>query len=212
MPRDLEILRWIARHGLVTPSQVAERFFSRDDGRVGIWAAYGRLRALQQLGHVRRDRTFWGADGIIRLTREGADIADVGLGPARLIFANVPHDTAVVDLIEDLLADNPGATFETERELVADRYAQLRIGRRSIALGRMPDGVLTLADGTTVALELDLTPKRSRHVESIVSAYLSASWDRLWWFVTSPRIAVRYRDVIQAHRADDVMEVRVWQP
>lgn len=50
-PRDLEILRWITRHGVVTAELVGRRFFWRPKlSTYGQWAAYRRLRARQTLG------------------------------------------------------------------------------------------------------------------------------------------------------------------
>ena len=52
-PRDIEMLTWIGRRGLVTPDQVSARFFSRDGGSLGQWASYRRLRKLEQLHLLR---------------------------------------------------------------------------------------------------------------------------------------------------------------
>jgi hypothetical protein len=64
--RDMSILQWIGRHGIVTPTQVATHFFLRDDGTAGTWAAYRRLRILEQLGLLQRDRTFWRESSVLR--------------------------------------------------------------------------------------------------------------------------------------------------
>ena len=87
--RDIEILAWIGRHGVVTPAQVARHFFTRDGGNVGQWAAYRRLRKLEEVELVRQDRTFWCEANVLRLTGAGARLADIDTGPARLVRQSV---------------------------------------------------------------------------------------------------------------------------
>ena len=56
-PRDRLMLAWIGRHGIVTPDQVARRYFLGSDGVVGKRAAYRRLLKLEICGLVQRDAT-----------------------------------------------------------------------------------------------------------------------------------------------------------
>ncbi len=210
--RDVTILAWIGRHGVVTPAQVARRFFSRDRGAVGQWAAYRRIRKLEQLALIRHDRTFWRESSVLRLTGAGARIADVDVHPAHLVLAEIRHTLAVVDLVEALLTNSPpGTMLRTERELRGQRRREMRDGRRIPGQGRLPDAVFIHPAGAEVALELDLTPKRSRHVERILAAYLSERHYRIVWCVL-PRHEQRLWAIIREHRADDYMEVRAWYP
>jgi DNA-binding MarR family transcriptional regulator len=203
-PRDIDMLQWIGRHGLVTAEQLARRFFS------GKRAAYERIRKLSQLGLIERLPTFWKESGVLRLTKTGADLAGTGIPPANLVLAQVHHAIAVVDLVEHLLAKNPGATVQTEREIRMERYHDIRDRRLRPGEGRIPDAVLTLADGKSVAIEVDLTPKRTRDYERIISAYLSEKADLIWYYATSTEVASRIRDVVLRERADDMIDVRVW--
>lgn len=52
--RDLEILRYVNRHGVVTAGQVAGRFFGTAS------AAYRRLKALTEAGYLKHDRVLFG--------------------------------------------------------------------------------------------------------------------------------------------------------
>ena len=99
--RDIEIVSWIALHGLVTPEQVARHFFTRPSGEVGQWAAYRRLRKLAQLELIRRDHTFWKQPQVLRVTPIGAKLVNVGVGPAKIVLAEIPHALAVVDLLRN---------------------------------------------------------------------------------------------------------------
>lgn len=207
-PRDVEILEWIGRHGVVTEAQVASRFFSRESGSVGVWASYRRLRILRQLGMVQRDPTYWKQPHVLRLTRSGAKLADVDLRPAKIVYAELRHVLAVVDLLERLLAANPAARLTTERELRAERHRMRQAGHVGV-LGRMPDGVLTWPDGRSAAVELDLTSKRERDIVAIVDSYAVAAFTKVWWFVPAPRVE-RLRRIFSEQNAADLIEVWPW--
>ncbi len=214
-PRDTDILCWLGRHGLATPEQVARRFFH------STWAAYRRLRKLEAMALIRRDRSFWKAPSVLRLTTAGVRVADAGVGPAELVLAEVRHALALVDLTEALLAAHPGATLVTEREFRAAQLRALRdgTGRRP---GRIPDGVLQLPPDegeTRVALELDLTSKRAYAITRIIGAYtqlFSATptddgFGAVWWYVL-PGMVERVREIVQEARALDFIDVREWEP
>lgn len=215
--RDIEILRWMTRHGVVTAELVGRRFFWRPERKdYGKWAAYRRLRALQDLGLVLSDKPYANEPAALRVTREGARIADVGLRPAPLVVSELRHSLAVVALAEYLLAEHRGAELVTERELRAQRYRDLREGKRKPEQGRAPDALLRIptkgagAQGVmTVAVELDLTRKDRRAMERMVRQYDRERVDRVWWYVTSVRLE-RTRALVRELRADDRIEVREW--
>jgi hypothetical protein len=196
----------------VTPTQVARHFFHRESGTVGQWAAYRRIRKLEQLALIRHDRTFWRESTVLRLTGAGARLADAGVRPAHLVLAEIRHTLAVVDLVEALIGRSPpGTMLRTERELRGQRRRELREGTRTPGQGRLPDAVFIHPAGAEVAVELDLTPKRSRHVERILAAYLNERYQRIVWYVL-PRQEQRVRAIVRKHRADDYVEVRAWYP
>jgi hypothetical protein len=193
---------------MVTPDQVAAHAFARDGGGVGRWAAYRRLRKLQQLGLIRRDPTFWRRPQVLRLTRKGCQYAEIGLEPAHLILPEVRHALAVVDLTQQLLAEHPSAELTTERELRVQRRKEMATGQRRPGRGRIPDAVLHMR-GKDVAIELDLTPKRSRDIEAILTAYTQEQYDAVWWYV-GPGTVERVRKVVKDHRANDYVTVKPW--
>jgi hypothetical protein len=210
--RDIEILQWIGRHGVVTPGQVARHFFTRDDNNVGVRAAYRRLRILEEMGLTREDRTYWRESNVLRLTGAGARVAAIDIGPARLVLPELRHTLAVVDLVEALLAASPKSTeVRTERELRVERRRNLADGARKVGRGRCPDALFIHPKGhTTVAVELDITPKRTRDMENILIAYLQERYDRIIWYVL-PRQVDRVKEIVRKQKADDVVEVRAWQ-
>lgn len=210
-PRDVEILGWIGRHGVVTAEQVARRFFSRDAGAVGQRAAYDRLRKLEELGLVYRSPTFWKEPHVLRLTTAGIRLAANGVGSSNLVLAEVRHTLAVVDLLESLARDDPTAELVTEREIRGQRHRAIRDGVHKVGHGRIPDGMLRFANGDTVAVELDLTSKRSRDIERTVRAYSAERIAAVWWFVPSEETAERVRQAARKERATDLIEVQVWK-
>lgn len=207
----MEILRWVGMHGIVTHDQVAAHFFRRSDGSLGTWAAYRRLRNLVSLGLLQRDRTFWRQATVLRLTTAGARFADVDVRPARLVYAEVRHALAVVDLVEKLLArSSKGTTVVTERQMRAARRRDLRRDSKT-KTGRIPDAELQLPSGQRIAVELDLTPKRSKDYEDILRSYVRQNYDTVWWYV-APGVVPRLRKVVADNRADDFVSVQEWKP
>jgi hypothetical protein len=217
--RDGEILRWTTRHGVVTTELVGRRFFWRpQENDYGKWAAYRRLRALRELGLVLSNKPFADRPAVLRVTREGARIADVGLRPAPLVLSELRHSLAVVWLTEYLLAENAGAELTTERELRAQRYRELRDGVREVEEGRAPDALLRIptndpsAQGVmTVAVELDLSRKDRRAMDRMVRQYdYENDIDKVWWYVMQGRVE-RTRALVSDLNAEDRFEVRQWR-
>ncbi len=208
--RDRSILEWVALHGIVTPEQIARHFFLRDGGEVGKWAAYRRLGKLQDLGLIRKDHVYWRHPMVVRLTSAGARLADAGVGPAKLVMAEVPHALAVVDLLEQLRTGAPrGTMITTERELRIQRRRELAANPRLRGRGRIPDAELKWS-GKRIALELDLTSKRSFDYERILRAYLQMTYDKVWWYV-KPAVAERVGRIVRQTGADDLVVIRAWE-
>jgi hypothetical protein len=216
--RDEEILRWITRHGVVTAELVARRFFWRPERKThGQWAAYRRLAALDTRKLLIRDKPFASKPEVIRVTREGARVADVGLRPARLVLSELDHSIAVVFLAERLLAEHGGSELTTERELRAQRYRERLAGDRRATVGRTPDALLRLPGKTkrtkalTVAVELDLTRKDRRALERIIDQYdEEPDVDAIWWYVPDVRVQ-RIKDLVAQQRAQRRIDVRPWR-
>ena len=160
--RDVDVLTWTTRHGMVVAEQVCRRFFAT------MPVTWRRLRRLEGAGMLRRDPVWHGMPRVIRATHLGTRLADVDLGAAPLDYVGLRHQLAVLDLSETLLNEHTGAAWATERELRRDRA---RASRREpgTVFGRIPDGVLILPDGARIAVELDLTSKRTRLLEFVDS-------------------------------------------
>lgn len=210
--RDMAIVEWIGRHGVVTADQVAARYFR------GRRAAYRRLDALRALGLVRRDHTFWREPAALRVTPAGARLVDLSVAPAELVLPEVRHGLALVTLSERLLRHYSGATYVTEREL---RAAELRARRQlpdHSGYQRIPDGLLLLPDGHRVAIELDLTNKRTVEIERIVTCYQNMHLvggdqriSSVIWYARPPE-AARIRACVERKDCGDLIAVEEWRP
>ena len=204
--RDVAMLEWIGRHGLVTPQQIGRRFFAQD-GEVAQKRAYRRLAKLEELSLIRRDAPFHRHPEVIRLRSAGVTLASAELPPARYVVRGVPHELALVDLVEGLLAQNRGATLETGREIRSRRVEERASGKRRVGRGRIPDAVLTLKGGKTIAVELQLVSKRARDDQTVIDGYSQERFDKVWWYVPEEAVP-RVRGMVKAARADDLIEVR----
>lgn len=197
---------------MVTADQVAQRFFERDSGKPGAWAAYRRLAALAELGLISRDRILWNEPEVIRVTIAGARVADVGVGPAHLVIAEIAHATTLVNVVETVLTENPDAELTTEREVRVQRLRDRREGKQP-GKGRLPDAELRLKSGEKIAIEVDVTPKRTKDVERIIRDYRYGDerYDKIWWYAKSDRVAERIRQIVKDNQAANLIEVRSWE-
>ena len=211
--RDLDILVWVARHGIVTVDQIAAKFFPTPHGKS---AAFQRVRKLCDAHPplLQRTRTHYREPSVLRVTTQGAKLADTGLSPARIVPAEVHHALAIVDLAEELLAAHPGATLLTERERRAQRYREKRAGERKTT-GRIPDAVLVLPprNGTkerSIAIELDRSPRSRMDAETVIKAYIAEKYDEVLWYVRPNRVDF-IREIVRRMKTGDFIEVRPWQ-
>lgn len=214
--RDDDILEWVARNGIVTLEQIARRHFPTPQG---LSACTQRVRKLCSTipPLLQRDLVYYRHPAIVRVTPAGARRADVGIAPAHIVPAEVPHALAIVDLAEalyaDLLGENRDTVLVTERERRVERYRQKRAGTRKTT-GRIPDVVFEVpAKGTkkarSIAVELDRTAKSRTDAEAVIRAYSAERYSEVWWYVR-PRRVDAIRQLTKRMRVDDLIEVRAW--
>jgi len=215
-PRDPEILRWIGRYGMVSTEQIARRWFHRETTG-GSWTtsgAYRRVQALETMGLLQRDQLYLRGPHILRLTPKGARLAGPGVRPARLVPATVGHALAVVDLAEELLARFPDAVLLTEREIRSDQIRARRShGATGPILKRVPDAMLRLSTGDMMAIELDHTPKTTKDIERIASAYYAhfpSIFKGVWWYAPPGRPAARVRATVGNSGFSRFITVEEW--
>jgi len=209
--RDLEVLGDVVRFSAVTVAQIQRRHFT------GRTAAYLRLQRIAEHGLLRHVRLLAGEAGVYVATGPGAELADVDLPAARFKPHQLVHTLAVGDLADHLRAAYPGSVWTTERELRRDilrtrRESDGRLGRSRMS--RTPDGLLTLADGTTVAVELELTIKSQDRYKEILNATAAhRPAKKVWWFVKSAAARERIAKLARPYRLPEgFLELRPWPP
>lgn len=209
-PRDIDVLTWIGRYGIVRETQLAARFFRRDDGSVGARSATNEVRKLEGLGLLIRAIPQAHHPTVLRISDAGADLVDADIRPAGWVPAELAHSLAVVDLMESLLAEHPGSSVVTERQIRVARGHDDHAGPTH-ATGRVPDGVLVLKNGKRIAVELDLTAKRSPDVAAIIRTYQKhGDYSAVWWFVR-PGVVARMTEVVKESKASRLVEVHAWE-
>lgn len=179
-PRDLEVIRFVARMRFASAAQLARAFGMAERG------ARRRCGALRRAGLLRYERVLFGQPGVYLATAAGLGLAGSDLSPARIDLAGYRHHLAVVSLALDLLAASPGARWRSERELRHDRGLGVR--------AHLPDGVLLLPGGARVAVELELTPKTGRRLAGILRFYARCrDYDAVRYFLTTEGAVARLR-------------------
>lgn len=217
--RDQEILGWLARYRFATAGQV-QRGWGLE------WRkAYRRLARLQQLGLVNHHKVLHGEPGVYIPTRSGMRLAEVELPPSTVDLGTYRHSVALVSLALEL--EPEVAALVSEREIrQADggvrkradlRYAvSLDSGETPHEVGRLhiPDLVQVHDDGELEAVELELTPKRTRRLRSIIRAFVRARHLRrgVTYYTPKDNVARLVRGVARELEADDVVTVRSWEP
>lgn len=204
-PRDLAILRDVVRFGALTVEQLGRRHFG------SVLTAYGRLAALAGAGYLELVRVWHAAPGVYLATPAGTRVADVALPPARVGPATLAHQLAVADVADWLLAQHAGARWVTERELRRDGMAAARehgTGRLLDGVAHVPDGLLLLADGARVAVEVERSVKGSARYRRLLAWYAaSMAFDRVRWLVAEARVRERLAALTAAERLDDLVSV-----
>ena len=197
---DRDLLAYIVRHGMVSPAQLAARH--------GVTGAAG-LGPLREAGLVAVDAVLVGRPPVVRATPRGARTSGCDLRPVSLDLARVAHSLALVDLSEELLAAHPGSSWTTERELRRDRMREARRRGRWDPQRRVPDGLLRLPGGRRIAIELDLTPKRSARLDLLAGAYaVDPDADAVWWYLPSARAVARMRGLVEERGLEGFIDPR----
>jgi hypothetical protein len=162
--RDLEVLAFVARFGLVPASAVAawagtSRTVSYSRERR--WIANGLVDVLEPIN---------GSGRLLACTRDGLRVVGMeALGPGYLSIGRRPHAIAVAELAAKL--EREGKAVLSERELaVAEVEEQRRIYSAELHDGRFhrPDLVVRVQ---RLAIEVELSQKASWRLDSILRAW-----------------------------------------
>jgi hypothetical protein len=165
--RDLEVLGFVARFGLVPARAVAAWAGTSQTvsyAREARWLRHGLVDALEPINGSGR-LLVCTSDGLRAVGREA-------LGPGRVSVGRRPHAIAVAQVAAALECD--GQTVLSERELAAlEVEERRRIYSAELNDGRFhrPDLVLRKGD---LAIEVELSQKASWRLDSILRAWRAA--------------------------------------
>ncbi len=173
--RDLEVLEFIARFGVVSREAVA------------VWAGTGetctfaRERRLRETGLVEVKRGVWGEGRLVAATRAGLVLCGRGeLQPARFSLATVRHEVAVAELAAQM--ERQGERTLSEREIAArERESEERMFSAELGDDRFhrADLMRMGADGEPPeAIEVELTAKGRNRLDKLLDAWSWAVIDR----------------------------------
>lgn len=173
--RDVEVLEFIARFGVVPRSAVAT------------WAATGqtatlnRERRLREAGLVEVRCGVWGEGKLVAATAAGLRASGRGeLSRPRFSLASVDHESAVAELAAMLERD--GQRTLSEREIMARERAEgKRILSAQLGGGRFHRADLIRAgtEGSPPeAIEVELTAKGQARLDQLLRAWRRAVAER----------------------------------
>lgn len=138
-------------------------------------------------------------------------VADVSLPLARVSPATLEHHLAVADVADCLLARHAGARWVTERELRRDAMTAARergTGRLLDGVAHVPDGLLLVADGTRLAIEVERSGKGSARYRRVLGWYAGTmAFDGVRWLVADEQLRCRLAALVRAEKLDDLVGV-----
>lgn len=165
--RDLEVLQFVARFGVVPASAAAHSADTRRSvtyRREERWRKHGLIRVLPDVA---------GSGRLLACTPEG--LRAVGreeLRAARVSLGRVPHAIAVAQVAAEL--ERKGQEVLSEREIIAtERREGRHLYSAELAGGRSHRPDLVLPDGP-IAVEVELSQKATWRLDSIMRGWRSA--------------------------------------
>ena len=175
---DRQVLCALAEHRVLVTPQLTSLTGLAENGAVA------RLRRLRQLGLIGHDRIFEGHPAANWITRRGLDSIESRLPAPRVDLKGYRHDIGVgwVWLAARNGAFGAASEVTSEREM---RSHDLRADRArepyGIAMGSFdprgrparhyPDLLVRTAGGRRIAVELELTAKTPRRLDTIMRGY-----------------------------------------
>jgi hypothetical protein len=165
--RDLEVLEFVARFGLV-PGSAAARWARTSRSvtyrREARWRAHGLVRVLPSVA---------GSGRLLTCTRDGLQaVSREGLRPARVSVGGVRHAATVAWVAAELEPLGERILSELEIMAIESREGQ-RLYSAELSDGHFHRPDLVLIEGK-IGVEVELTQKASWRLDSIMRGWRSA--------------------------------------
>lgn len=170
--RDLELLRYVGRHGVVRIGQVMAAMGA------GRTVTYDRVAVCIEAGLIERLELVRSEPGLLRATRDGLRYAGLGLPVATITPGAVDHWLRCASTAQLLGRHFGHDRVLTEREIVFTEQIEER-PIASAKVGELPNGASRLhradlavfAESGTIAVEVELTPKSPRRLQNLIRAW-----------------------------------------
>jgi DNA-binding Lrp family transcriptional regulator len=170
---DRELVRLIGRHGAMSIGQLMIAM------GIGRTAAYRRFQRCEEAGLVERLRLTRTTPTVLHATRDGLRYAGLGLTLAAVSPGTVDHALRCTAHALTLERSFGEGCVLTEREIILAELvdeapvASAEVSRRGPRRHRADLAVM--ADGETIAIEVELTPKTPRRLEGLMRAWRRAT-------------------------------------
>lgn len=200
--KDLDILRFILKQGIVTSQQIL-----RYIGETSLHNVYRRLRKLEAAGLV------WKKKFTLRLNvyfpkREARDYLDYPVTVANdTSLYTAEHDLIINDLILHLKSSvkAEGFDYKTEREyrfeLLEDTEGKQEMLQKWNKIRDMLPDVVVLLPGFTIAVEAELHTKSNARLQKKIHRYVAelveGKYTDVWYFVSNQTIGNALKRAIE---------------
>jgi hypothetical protein len=175
--RDQELVRYVGRHGLVALEHVMAAMGA------GRTAAYRRVAACIEAGLLERLAILREEPSLLRATRAGLRYAGLGLAIAKVSPGEVQHALCCASVARRAERHYGAERVLSERELTfaekleGQKIASAEVGSPgSQRFAKHRPDLAVLREEGTIAIEVELTPKAPRRLESILRGWLCAHW------------------------------------
>lgn len=201
--KDIEILKFILKHGIVTSKQIMTYI-----DETSLHNVYRRLRKLENAGLVWKKKLALTLN-VYFPKRDARDFLDFPVTVANdTSFYTAQHDLIINDLILHLQATVKTDEFDykTEREfryeLLEDTEGQKEmIQKWNQIRDTLPDAVLYV-QGLTIAIEAELSTKSGVRLQKKIQRYaneiLGGKYSEVWYFVPNNSVGNAIKRAIEA--------------
>jgi predicted transcriptional regulator len=169
--RDIAIIRFINQFGFCATHHLSQQF------ALSLKRVNKITKRLADKGFLLKERMFYGQHALCRVTDKGAQFST--LPPlSKISVGTYHHNIALINLYIKIATQYPNAEWISERTLLYEKYVD-GVGK----FGHCADALLLFPDNKDIAIEVELTSKSKRRLESIVKSYsTNLLIDEVWYF------------------------------